>query len=111
VPKGVNSQLFPAGVGGSTRHGAITVAQIHEHLVQDQKRGPCGQDDEENPSNENCRTIATRLRALRALGLQLDIQHADEFFWRCLGGFDFFHGSMFGATTHERANLGPFAAF
>jgi hypothetical protein len=89
-------------------------AHIHEHLIENQKSGPRGDDNEENAGNENNRTIATRLRAMRTLGGHLGFEQLHQLFWRWVRGFGFFHGfsaPMFGASTTEKAYLAPFLAF
>ena len=80
-------------------------------MLENQKGRCCYDHDEKNSDNENSRTIATRFLAMRALHRKLGVEHLEELFWRCFVGFDFFHGSMFGADPKEKANLAPFLAF
>jgi len=115
VPDGPNSQLFRIHSRGDGHGRVIVLPEVDQHLIQHQERCTGGHDDEENPSNENCRTIATRPCTLRTVRGQLGFEQLQELFWCCLVGFDFVHGVhlrlMFGANPKERAYLAPFLAF
>jgi CAAX prenyl protease-like protein len=83
-------------------------------LIENQKSGPGGGNNEENAGNENYRTIATRFRAMRTVSGQLGLEQLHQLFWRWFGRLDFFHGfpaPMFGASPTEKAYFAPFLAF
>ena len=66
--------------------------QIGQHLRKHQQRDPCADDDEEDAAREQHRAVAPAGPALRPLHGELRVDHLQELFWRCVGGFVFFQG-------------------
>src|SRR5258707_216028 len=88
--RGGDFSIFSRRLGGG-RSQAPSVTDIHEHLIEHQQGGAGGENNKENPTDEEYRTIATRFLDLRTLRRKLGVEHLHELFWCYFGGFGFFH--------------------